>query len=95
MRSPKSLPSRAGGRGPRARFGRSCPRAGLKPVPFPAPDAPEERPALSKGTIKRIQALRAAGYKLRKIGELLGIPAETARRYCKGLPTGKEDNGET
>ena len=72
-----------------------APMFAAKPVPFPAADAPEERPALSKGTIKRIQALRAEGYKLRKIGELLGIPAETARRYCRGLPAGKKDNPET
>ena len=65
------------------------------PVPFPAADAPQERPALSKGTIKRIRQLRQQGYTLRKIGEVLGIPPETARRYCKGRPAGKADNQET
>jgi len=65
-----------------------------KLVPFPTPDAPQERPALSIGTIKRMQALRAQGYKLRKIGEVVGVPPETARRYCKGLSVGKAGNEE-
>lgn len=34
------------------------------PVPFPAADAPQERPTISKGTIKRIRALRVQGYTL-------------------------------
>jgi hypothetical protein len=41
-----------------------------------------------------IQALRAQGYKLRKVGEIVGVPPETARRYCKGLSVGKAGNEE-
>jgi hypothetical protein len=43
----------------------------------------------------RIRQLRHQGYTLRKIGEIWGLPPETARRYCKGVPAGNQEKTES
>jgi hypothetical protein len=53
-------------------------------VPFPAADAREERPALSRGTISKIRRLRQQGFKVAKIAEEVGVSEGTVRRYCRG-----------
>src|SRR5205823_4638 len=53
-------------------------------VPFPAADAKEERPSISRGTIARIQQLRRQGYKVSKVAELVGVGEGTVRRYASG-----------
>jgi hypothetical protein len=53
-------------------------------VPFPAADAKEERPALSRGTISKSRRLRQQGFKVAKIAEEIGISEGPVRRYCRG-----------
>lgn len=53
--------------------------------PFPA--NPEmHNPSLSRGTIKRIGALRQQGYTLAKVSELVGVSMATVLKYTKRLP---------
>lgn len=52
-------------------------------VPFPADDAKEERPALSRGTISKIRRMRQQGFKVSKIAEEVGVSEGTVRRYCR------------
>ncbi len=52
-------------------------------VPFPAADAKEERPSLSRGTISRIRQLRQQGHTVAKVAELLGVSEGTVRRYSR------------
>ncbi len=50
--------------------------------PFPA-DGKKHNPSVSLGQIKRMRALRAQGFTVRKVAEDVGVTAETVRRYCK------------
>jgi hypothetical protein len=53
-------------------------------VPFPAADAKEERPSLSRVTINKIRQLRQQGNKVSKIATEVGVSEGTVRRYCRG-----------
>ena len=52
-------------------------------VPFPAADAREERPSLSRATINRIRRLRQEGHTVAKVAEVVGVSEGTVRRYCR------------
>jgi hypothetical protein len=58
--------------------------------PFPA-DYKKRHPALSLGTIRHIQTLRAQGLTIHKIAEAVDLPDETVRYYCPPKKACEED----